>query len=41
VPAPVQRAFVVGDRLVTVSLGSVLISDLGTLEPLGEASITG
>ena len=35
---PVQRALVVGDRLVTVSPVSVLASDLRTLAPLGEAA---
>ncbi|HSK97053.1 MAG TPA: beta-propeller domain-containing protein [Euzebyales bacterium] len=36
-PPPVQRAFVVNDRIITVTYAGVLASDLTTLEPLGEA----
>jgi uncharacterized secreted protein with C-terminal beta-propeller domain len=36
-PPPVQRAFVVDDRIVTITYAGVLASDLTTLEPLGEA----
>jgi uncharacterized secreted protein with C-terminal beta-propeller domain len=39
-PTPVQRAFVVGDRLLTISPFGVLSSDLDTLEPLGQASFS-
>jgi uncharacterized secreted protein with C-terminal beta-propeller domain len=38
---PVQRAFVIGDRLLTVSPFGVLSSDLDTLDPLGEVSFSG
>lgn len=37
-PLPVQRAFVVDDRLITITQATVLTSDLNTLHPLGEAS---
>lgn len=40
-PPPVLRAFVADDRLITVSSVSVLISDLRTLRPLGEAHVEG
>jgi hypothetical protein len=38
---PIQRAFVIGDRLLTVSPFGVLSSDLDTLDPLGEVSFSG
>lgn len=34
-PDPVQRALVVGDRLITVATRSVVVSDLSTLDRLG------
>jgi uncharacterized secreted protein with C-terminal beta-propeller domain len=37
-PPPVQRAFVVDDRLITITYAGVLTSDLNTLHPLGETS---
>jgi uncharacterized secreted protein with C-terminal beta-propeller domain len=39
-PASIQRAFVTGDRLLTITPFGVLSSDLETLEPLGEATFS-
>jgi hypothetical protein len=41
VPPPVQRAFVVDDRLITVSPVDVLVSDLTTLDALGDVPFAG